>query len=39
MFTDAIKETNTNELSSSSSTIYSKAYDLNRAIDNAQDKL
>ncbi|MEY3107577.1 MAG: squalene--hopene cyclase, partial [Pseudomonadota bacterium] len=39
MFTDAIKETNTNELSSSSSTIYSKAYDLNRAIDKAQDKL
>jgi squalene-hopene/tetraprenyl-beta-curcumene cyclase len=39
MFTDAIKETNTNDMSSSSSTIYSKAYDLNRAIDKAQDKL
>lgn len=39
MFTDAIKETNTSELSSSSSVFYTKEYDLNRAIEKAQDQL
>ena len=39
MFTDAIKETNTSDLSSSSSVFYTKEYDLNRAIEKAQDQL
>ncbi|MCX7104894.1 MAG: squalene--hopene cyclase [Methylococcales bacterium] len=39
MFTDAIKETNTSHLSSSSSVFYTKEYDLNRAIEKAQDQL
>ena len=39
MFTDAIKETNTSDLSSSLSVFYTKEYDLNRAIEKAQDQL
>lgn len=39
MFTDAIKETNTSDLSSSSSVFYTKEYDLVRAIEKAQDQL
>jgi squalene-hopene/tetraprenyl-beta-curcumene cyclase len=39
MFTDAIKETNTSDISSSSSVFYTKEYDLNRAIEKAQDQL
>jgi len=39
MFTDATTETNTGDVSSSSTAIYSKAYNLNKAISKAQDKL
>jgi squalene-hopene/tetraprenyl-beta-curcumene cyclase len=39
MFTDANTQTHTGDLSSSSSAIYSKAYDINKAISRAQDKL
>jgi len=39
MFTDAIKDTNASDLSSSSSVFYTKEYDLNRAIEKAQDQL
>ena len=39
MFTDTTNQTRTEQLSSSSSPIYSKAYDLNTAIARAQDTL
>jgi squalene-hopene/tetraprenyl-beta-curcumene cyclase len=39
MFTDANTETHTGNVSSSSTAIYSKAYNLNKAISRAQDKL
>ena len=39
MFTDANSQTHTGDLSSSSTAIYSKAYDINKAISRAQDKL
>ena len=39
MFTDANTRTSTSNTSSSSSAIYSKAYDINKAISRAQDSL
>ena len=39
MFTDATTQITTGDLSSSSTAIYSKAYNLNKAISRAQDKL
>ena len=39
MFTDATTQTHTGYVSSSSTAIYSKAYNLNKAISRAQDKL
>ena len=39
MFTDANTERHTGNVSSSSTAIYSKAYNLNKAISRAQDKL